>query len=223
MIAEASNFVDTVDSAFIFVVAICVFFLVLITVLMVVFVIKYNSKKNKKGKNIHSNVPLEITWTVIPIILVLIMFWVGWEGYIKMAHPPKDAMQVNVTAQMWQWTFKYNNGKQSDTLYVPLNKPVEFKLHSMDVDHSFYIPAFRIKKDVIPNRNNVVWFQPKEVGEFVLTCAEYCGLRHSYMMTKVRVVPESTFTEWLNSSGKANPNTFEHVVPDSVGIKESNK
>jgi cytochrome c oxidase subunit 2 len=222
MIAEASNFVDSVDSAFIFVVAVSVFFLVLITVLMVTFVIKYNSKRNKKGKNIRYNVPLEITWTVVPIILVLIMFWVGWEGYIKMAHPPKDSMQVDVTAQMWQWRFKYKNGKQSDTLYVPLNKPVEFRLHSMDVDHSFFIPAFRIKKDVIPNRDNTVWFRPEKEGEYVLTCAEYCGLRHSYMMTKVRVIPESTFTAWLNSSN-SNSNTFVPVVPDSAGIKESNK
>jgi cytochrome c oxidase subunit 2 len=122
MIAQASNFVNTVDSAFIFVVAVCVFFLALITTLMIVFVVKYNSKKNKRGKNIRYNVPLEITWTVVPIILVLIMFWVGWKGYVQMTHPPKDSMQVDVTAQMWQWSFTYKNGKKSDTLYVPLNK-----------------------------------------------------------------------------------------------------
>ncbi len=204
MIAQASNFVNTVNGAFIFVVSICVFFLALITVLMVVFVIKYSSKRNKRAKNIRYNVPLEIAWTVIPIFLVLIMFWVGWEGYYEMAHAPKDAMQVDVTAQMWQWKFKYKNGKQSDTLYIPLNKPVNFHLHSMDVDHSFFIPAFRIKKDVIPGRSNTVWFKPEKEGEYILTCAEYCGLRHSYMMAKVLVVPESSFTAWLNGTGSMN-------------------
>jgi cytochrome c oxidase subunit II len=204
MIAQASNFVTSVNDAFIFVVAVSVFFLALITILMVVFAIKYNRKRNKKASNIRYNTPLEIAWTVIPTILVLIMFWVGWNGYIKMAHAPKDAMNVDVTAQMWQWKFKYKNGKESDTLYIPLNKPVNFRLHSLDVDHSFYIPAFRIKKDVIPNRQNTVWFTPEEEGEYLLTCAEYCGLRHSYMYTKVEVIPESTFNAWLN--GKTNIN-----------------
>ena len=199
MIADASNFVVTVNDAFILVVAISVFFLALITVLMVTFVIKYNSKRVKRAKNIHGNIPLEITWTVIPTLLVLIMFWVGWNGYKQMAHAPKDAMNIDVTAQMWQWKFKYNNGKVSDTLYIPVNKDVNFRLHSLDVDHSFFIPAFKIKKDVIPNRTNTVWFRPGKEGEYVLTCAEYCGLRHSYMQAIVSVIPESTFTAWLNS------------------------
>ena len=204
MIADASNFVVTVNDAFILVVAISVFFLALITVLMVTFVIKFNSKKVKRAKNIHGNLPLEITWTVIPPLLVLIMFWVGWNGYKQMAHAPKDAMNIDVTAQMWQWKFKYNNGKESDTLYIPVNKDVNFRLHSIDVDHSFFIPAFRIKKDVIPNRTNTVWFKPGKEGEYVLTCAEYCGLRHSYMQAVVSVIPESTFTAWLNGSSKVN-------------------
>ena len=207
MIADASNFVVTVNDAFILVVAISVFFLTLITVLMVTFVIKYNSKRVKKAKNIHGNLPLEITWTVIPTLLVIVMFWVGWNGYKEMAHPPKDAMTIDVTAQMWQWKFKYDNGKESDTLYIPVNKDVSFRLHSLDVDHSFFIPAFKIKKDVIPNRTNVVWFRPGKEGEYVLTCAEYCGLRHSYMQAIVSVIPESTFTEWLN--GKPNVNVAD--------------
>ena len=221
MIAQASNFVTSVDDAFIIVVSICVFFLALITVLMVVFVVKYSSKRNKKAENVRYNVPLEIAWTVIPIILVLIMFWIGWKGYYQMSHPPQNAMQVDVTAQMWQWKFKYKNGKQSDTLYVPLNKAVNFHLHSMDVDHSFFIPAFRIKKDVIPGRTNEVWFKPEKEGEYVLTCAEYCGLRHSYMMTKVKVVPESTFNAWLNGSKELNVAANDSSANQNLKQEES--
>jgi cytochrome c oxidase subunit 2 len=221
MIADASNFVVTVNDAFIFVVAVSVFFLALITILMVVFVIKYNSKRVKKATNIRGNLPLEITWTVIPTLLVLIMFWVGWNGYKEMAHAPKDAMNIDVTAQMWQWKFKYNNGKESDTLYVPLNKDVNFRLHSLDVDHSFFIPDFRIKKDVIPNRTNTVWFRPEKEGEYVLTCAEYCGLRHSYMRAVVKVIPESAFSAWLN--GNENTNVASDDSSSNKNIKEDDK
>jgi len=165
---------------------------------MIIFVIKYSRKKNPKGKNIHGNITLEITWTVVPTLLVLVMFWLGWVGYKEMADAPEDAMIIDVTAQMWQWKFKYSNGTESDTLYVPLNKPVKVSLRSLDVNHSFYIPAFKMKKDVLPNRNNTAWFIAEELGSYTLTCAEYCGLRHSYMLTKVVVLPSKDFDDWLN-------------------------
>jgi cytochrome c oxidase subunit 2 len=165
---------------------------------MIFFVIKYNRKKNLKPKNIHGNVPLEITWTLVPTILVLIMFYLGWTGYKEMAEIPENAMTIDVTGQMWLWKFRYENGMQSDTLYVPLNKPVKVNLNSVDVNHSFYIPAFKFKKDVLPNRKNVAWFIPTKPGSYTLTCAEYCGLRHSYMLTKVIVLPEEKFNAWLN-------------------------
>ncbi len=197
MFADASNFVRPVDNAFIFITLICVFFLVLITAMMVTFVIKYNSKRNKKAKNIRGNVPLEITWTVIPVILVMVMFYIGWTGYKQMVDPPKDSMVVDVYAQMWSWSYKYANGVEADTLYVPLNKPVKVLLHSRDVDHSFYVPAFRIKKDVIPNRTNFEWFLPTRLGTYDVFCAEYCGLRHSYMYSAVVVLPQDQYDKWM--------------------------
>ncbi len=197
MIAEASNFVQSVNSTFIFIVAICVFFLVLITTLMIVFVVKYNSKKNVKAKNIHGNVMLEVLWTVVPTILVLIMFWLGWTGYKQMRDAPKDSMVVDVYAQMWSWSFQYANGVKTDTLYVPLDKPVKVMLHSKDVDHSFYVPAFRVKEDVIPSRDNSAWFQATHLGTYDVFCAEYCGLRHSYMYSAVVVMPPDKFDSWM--------------------------
>ena len=146
MLIAQSEFVKSVDFAFFFIVAISVFFLVLITGLMLYFVFKYSRKKNPKAQNIHGNIPLEILWTVIPTILVLFMFYFGWMGYKEMSTIPEEAMVVDVTGQMWKWTFKYENGKTSDTLYVPVNRPVKVNLNSIDVNHSFYIPAFRVKK-----------------------------------------------------------------------------
>lgn len=202
MFSGASNFVNSTDTTFFFIVAVSVFFLVVITFTMIFFVIKYSRKRNPKAKNIHGNIPLEITWTVIPTILVLIMFWMGWAGYKQMADAPEDSMNVDVTAQMWKWTFKYTNGVTTDTLYVPLNKPVKVFLSSRDVNHSFFIPAFRVKKDVIPNRHNTAWFQADKEGTFDIFCAEYCGLNHSHMLSKVIVLPQNNFNIWLNEQAK---------------------
>lgn len=202
MFSGPSNFVESVDTAFWVVTAISVFFLVLITVLMIVFVFKYNKKKNRKAVNIHGNVPLEIAWTVIPTILVLVMFWFGWMGYKELTSVPDDAMEVNVTGQMWQWRFNYSTGLQTDTLYVPINSPVKLNLKSVDVNHSFFIPAFRVKKDVIPGRTNVAWFEANTIGSYDIACAEYCGLNHWDMYTKVVVMPKNDFDVWLGTQSE---------------------
>jgi cytochrome c oxidase subunit 2 len=211
MIADASNIETVVNHAFVIIVSICVFFLLLITVLMVVFVIKYSRKKNKKPKNIHGNVPLELTWTLIPTLIVIYMFWLGWTGYQTMSSPPKDAMVIHIDAQMWKWTFHYDNGATSDTLYVPLNKPIRVDLHSKDVDHSFFVPAFRVKKDVIPTRHNFTWFKPEKIGEYQIECAQYCGLGHSQMLAKLVVLSQDKFAKWLNSKA-AKQDTSKQVA-----------
>jgi cytochrome c oxidase subunit 2 len=197
MFDGVSNFVNSVDGTFLFTLIVSIFFLVLITFLMIFFVIKYNRKRNPKGTNIHGNMGLEIAWTGIPTILVLIMFWYGWQGYKEMVSVPEDAMPINVTAQMWKWSFKYEDGKITDTLYVPVNKPIKLILHSNDVNHSFFIPAFRLKKDVFPNRERVAWFIAEQTGEYNIACAEYCGLNHSYMYSKIIVLPEEEFKNWM--------------------------
>jgi cytochrome c oxidase subunit 2 len=197
MFADASNFVKPVDNTFLFIVVICVFFLVLITTLMITFVIKYSSKKNKKAENIEGNVPLEITWTLIPLGLVMVMFYFGWTGYKQMTDVPQNAMVVNVYARMWSWSYKYADGFKTDTLFCPVNKPVKVLLNSEDVDHSFFVPAFRVKKDVIPGRVNTAWFLPTRIGSYDVYCAEYCGLMHSYMYSKVVVLTENQYNDWL--------------------------
>ena len=214
MIVDTANIPQTVNNVFYFILAISVVLLILITFLMVFFVIKYHRKRNKESKDIEGNTWLEITWTVIPTLLVLGMFYYGWIGYKLIENVPKNAMQINVTGRMWSWLFEYNNGVQSDTLYVPLNQPIKLNLRSQDVIHSFFIPAFRVKHDVVPgNEKGYIWFLPKDLGKYDVLCAEYCGQQHAYMKTKVVVLPDNEFQAWLSAKANAKP------VPDSIATK----
>ncbi|MBN1339806.1 MAG: cytochrome c oxidase subunit II [Bacteroidales bacterium] len=206
MFSDASNFVKGVDLSFAVILGISVIFLVGITAVMIYFVWKYRRSKNPKATQIEGNNKLEILWTVIPTILVLIMFYYGWLGYKPMRDIPEDAIPIKATAQMWSWNFEYANGKNSDTLVVPLNKAVKLDLVSRDVLHSLYVPAFRIKEDVVPGRTNKMWFIAQETGKYDLFCAEYCGLRHAYMLSKVVVLPEDEYTKWYNDTTSALAN-----------------
>jgi len=214
MFDDISNFANSVDGTFLFTLIVSVFFLVLITVLMIFFVIKYNRKRNPKATNIHGNMFLEIAWTGIPTILVLIMFWYGWQGYKEMVNVPENAMPIDVTAQMWKWSFKYEDGKTTDSLYVPVNTPIKLTLHSNDVNHSFFIPAFRLKKDVFPNRERVAWFIAKETGEYDIACSEYCGMNHSYMYSKIFVLPEEEFKNWMYKISDEDLKLLEEMTKD---------
>ncbi|MCI0494486.1 cytochrome c oxidase subunit II [candidate division KSB1 bacterium] len=206
MIVDTASIPQTVNNVFYFILAISIVLLLLITFLMVFFVIKYHRKRNKEPKNIEGNIWLEITWTVIPTILVLGMFYYGWIGYKMMRDVPEDAMVIDVTGRMWSWLFEYENGVETDTLYVPLNQPIRVNLKSQDVLHSFYIPAFRVKHDVVPgNTQGYVWFQPNDLGSYDVLCAEYCGQQHAYMTTKVVVLPEGEFQAWLAKKSSVIP------------------
>ena len=197
MFSNASNFVYGVDKVFLIILAISFFFMIAITAVMIYFVIKYNRKKNIPAVQLKDNMNLEIAWTVIPLLLTLLMFYYGYAAYLPMRHPPKNAMVIATTAKMWKWSFKYEGDKQSDTLYVPLNKPVKLTLTSLDVIHGMFIPAFRIKQDVVPGRPNFVWFIPQQTGEFNIMCSAYCGVLHSSMLAIIKVVPENDFNTWL--------------------------
>jgi cytochrome c oxidase subunit 2 len=212
MFDDVSNFVNSFDATFLFTLVVCVFFLLLITFLMIYFVIKYSRKKNPKGTNIHGNTGLEIAWTTIPTILVLILFWYGWQDYLETVNVPEGSMPVNVTAQMWKWSFEYEGGKKADTLYVPVGRPVKLILHSNDVNHSFFIPAFRLKKDVFPNRERIAWFIANEVGEYNIACAEYCGMSHSYMYSKIIVLSEEDFKNWMYGMNEEELKMLEEMT-----------
>lgn len=197
---EASNFVAGVDLSFMVIFAISALFLVGLTVVMIIFIHKYRKDRHPKAVQNEGSTKLEIIWTVVPLILVLVMFYFGWMGWRPMKNPPDEAMHVKAIARMWNFSFEYENGKFSDTLYVPLNEAVILDLVALDVLHSLYIPAFRVKEDMVPGQEKVMWFIPGTVGEFDLFCTEYCGLEHSYMYTGVIVLTKEDFDTWLTDT-----------------------
>jgi len=188
-----------VDSTFWMITGTSIVLLLIITVAMLYFLYKYSSKRNPVPEAIEGNTTLEIVWTVIPVILVMIMFFISWAGFRNMRDVPKDAMVVKVTGQMWKWSFEYDNKKKSDTLILPLNRDVKFEIGSVDVNHSFYLPHFRVKEDAIPGRTNYFWIRTNEEGRFYAACAEYCGLNHWNMYAPLVVVPEGEFLVWKNT------------------------
>lgn len=196
----ASNFVEGVDFSLYLILAISIFFLVSITAVMIYFLFRYSKKNNPVATNIEGSHTLEIIWTVIPTILVLIMFWYGWTGYRPMLTAPDDAMEIEAVGQMWKWTFNYENGKSCDSLVIPIDKSIKLNLVSKDVLHSLYIPAFRLKQDVVPGKELSMWFIGQKLGKYDILCAEYCGQLHSYMLSSVSVVEESEYEEWLVST-----------------------
>ncbi|MFH0734428.1 MAG: cytochrome c oxidase subunit II [bacterium] len=192
---SVSQTTQSVDSVMLYITVISLILLFGITIVMIYFVFKYNRKKGHKPVDIHGNIYLEILWILIPGILVLTMFFYGYQGYSKFRKIPKDALVIHVSARMWNWEFTYSNGYKDDTLYVPVNKAIKLELNSMDVNHSFYIPAFRIKEDVIASKTNYLSFKPEKIGSYDIACAEYCGLNHSAMYTKLIVLSKVDFEQ----------------------------
>ncbi|MFA8451157.1 MAG: cytochrome c oxidase subunit II [Bacteroidales bacterium] len=196
-----------VDLSFYIILGISIVFLVGLTTTMIYFVVKYNKKRHPKAKDVKEKASLEITWIAVPTILVLVMFYFGWAGYKPMRNVPDNAIPVKATGRMWSWSFEYDNGKTSPFLVIPVNFPVKLDLYSPDVLHSLFIPAFRIKEDVVPGVNNYMWFQSDEIGEYDILCAEYCGLQHANMLTKVKVVSMDNYKKWYNSTAAPEEGT----------------
>jgi cytochrome c oxidase subunit 2 len=149
---------------------------------------------------IRGNHRLEIIWSVIPSILLVVMFAWGFEAFMEQQRAPADAIDIDITGQKWSWTMTYENGGQDGNhLVVPVNQPVELTMHSVDVLHSFFIPAFRVKRDVLPNRYTTIWFEATQLGSFHIFCTEYCGDLHSNMIGTVDVVSQEEYDEYLST------------------------
>jgi len=205
MLGEASNLAKGVDLTFRFIFSTALFFIVGITFFIVYTLIRFSRKREKNPRQFTGSTSLEIIWTVIPLIIVLVMFYIGLIGFIPMREVPSDAMNITAIAQMWRWDFDYGDNRISKELVVPLNKDIKLNLVSKDVDHSLYIPAFRLKEDVIPGYNNYMWFKPVMKGEFDIFCAEYCGLNHSGMLSKVVVMDSTDYNKWYAELVKSTP------------------
>lgn len=213
---DASNFVGKVDTAFMVIIGIALVFLVGLTALMIVFIVKYNRKKNKKATQIEGDIRLELLWTIVPTLLVLVMFYFGWAGWRPMKDPPKDAFEVTSISRMWSFSFVYENGKMTDKLVLPVNEAVVINLESVDVIHSLYIPAFRVKEDMVPGQTKQMWFRPQAEGTYDLFCTEYCGLRHSYMETTVEILSREEFDAWYTDTTAVL--ATEGAIPGAEGL-----
>ncbi len=190
--------VQGVDQAFWYILGISVVLLFGITVVMVYFVVRYRRSKNPIASDIRDNYMLEIVWTIVPTLIALSMFYVGWSSYTGLRTVPDDAIEIAVEAQKWSWLFIYDNDKETENeLVVPVGKAIKLNISSLDVVHSFFLPAFRIKVDAVQGMPTYAWFFADKVGEYDIECAEYCGVDHSAMLAILRIIPQEEFDAWL--------------------------
>ena len=189
-----------VDLAFWYILGISVLLLIGITVVMIYFVIRYRRSVHPVPEDIRDNLNLEVVWTVLPTLIALTMFWVGWKSYIGLREVPEDAIEIEVAGQMFSWVFLYPNDKETEgELVVPLGKAVKLNIESWDVLHSFYIPSYRIKVDAVRGMTTYAWFNADRIGEYDILCTEYCGVDHAYMLGKLKIVPEDEYLAWLET------------------------
>jgi len=197
------NPVVGIDQAFWYIFIVSAVLLTGITLAMIYFVIRYRRSRHPQAADIRDNWKLELLWTIIPTIIALSMFAVGWKSYTGLRTVPAGSVQIQVLAQMFTWIFVYPNDKESENLLVvPEHTPIKLNIESLDVIHSFYLPAFRVKVDAVKKFPTYVWFRTAGPGEFDIMCAEYCGLDHSKMLAKLKVISRQDYDAWLAREGE---------------------
>ncbi len=205
MFLGPANTTGKIDSAFFFIVGAAAILLALVMIVMIAFLVKYKRSRHPEPEPVKDSLLLEVVWTVIPLGLVMVMFYVGWVDFSYIRNPPPDAMEVDVTARQWSWLFRYANGREDDVLRVPVSRPVKLIMTSEDVLHCLFIPAFRIKEDCVPGLKTHLWFNASEPGTYEVFCSEYCGVGHSHMRSSVIVLPADDFSAWYQSKEEAGP------------------
>ena len=199
------------DILYMFIVGVCAFFTVLVAALVVFFTLRYHRRHaNEVGADIHGSLTLELAWTFIPFVLSMVMFGWGAKLFFDLASPPANAMEIFVVGKQWMWKVQHPEGvREINELHVPVGRPVRLTMGSEDVIHDFFIPAFRVKMDVVPGKLTTMWFEATKVGTYHIFCAEYCGTKHSGMIGQVTVMSPSDYEAWLaggKSTGTAAQN-----------------
>ena len=205
---QASEQAATVDALYFFLVAVTAFFTLLIGTLVAVFAVKFRRKYDKEvGEAIHGSLALELLWTFIPLGITMVMFVWGAQVFFHMTRPPKGAMEIFVVGKQWMWKAQHMDGAtEINELHVPIGQPVKLVMGSEDVIHSFFIPEFRVKADVIPGRYNTMWFTASKPGKYHIFCTQYCGTKHSAMIGTVTAMEPAQYQTWL--SGGAGGGTM---------------
>jgi cytochrome c oxidase subunit 2 len=205
---QASNFAGNVDALFSFILMTTLFFAVLVTVLIIFAAFKFRRRSEKEvGDDVHGNNALEVGWTLIPTIIAIGIFAWGAAIYVNYRIAPKDTLDIYAVGKQWMWKLQQPNGrKEINELHIPLNRDVKLILGSEDVIHNFYVPAFRVKMDVVPGRYNTMWFRPIKTGKYHFFCSQYCGTNHAVMGGWVTVMDPAEYAAWLSGeSGDVNP------------------
>jgi cytochrome c oxidase subunit 2 len=198
---SASNFADATDGIFDALLWISLLCMLGLAFAIVSFCRRYRATSREANEAAESQVDhsntLEITWSIIPLFVVIGVFVVGFKQFVDLKTPPRAAYEVHATGQRWKWGFEYPEGLTHPELHVPLGKDVRVLIQSVDVIHSLYIPEFRVKQDAVPGRYTELWFKPTQVGTFPIYCAEYCGTSHSDMLSRVVVHTPEDFQAWV--------------------------
>jgi cytochrome c oxidase subunit II len=201
---QASEQAATIDALYFFLVAVTAFFTLLIAVLVAVFAVKFRRKHDTEvGVAMHGSLALELLWTFIPLGICMVMFVWGAQVFFHMTRAPKGAMEIHIVGKQWMWKAQHMDGaREINELHVPIGQPVKLIMGSEDVIHSFFIPAFRAKADVVPGRYNTMWFTASKAGQYHIFCTQYCGTKHSAMIGTVTAMEPADYQVWL-SGGSA--------------------
>ncbi|MCM0606774.1 MAG: cytochrome c oxidase subunit II [Xanthomonadaceae bacterium] len=224
---QGTEYAARFDSLYNFLIGLSAFFFAIVIIGMVVFAIKYRDRAGWKAKYIHGNTALEIFWTAIPTVLVLIVFAWGWILYKDIRTPPSDAMEIKVIGKQWLWQFQYEDGRTLvNEVYVPVGKPVKLIMTSDDVLHGFFIPNFRIKRDVVPGMHGYIWFEATKEGRHQVYCTAYCGTAHSGMLASLYALNEKDWSDFqrgkkINVEPAHIPLAFGGVAPNDSGAAPS--
>lgn len=198
---EASTIAPWADALYFFLLLITVVGVVLVTTLMVAFAIRYRKEKHPVAEHIEGSTLLEATWTIIPLALFLIVFVWGALLYFRIYNPPTNAMNIYIVGKQWMWKAEHPGGQHEiNALHVPMGRPVQLTMISQDVFHSFSIPDFRVKREVIPGRYSTVWFEATTPGTYHIFCTQYCGTNHSGMIGEVTVLTPEDYKKWTQTS-----------------------
>jgi cytochrome c oxidase subunit 2 len=196
---RASTGAGNVDALFIFLVLLAAFMSVAIFTMILVFAVKYRNRPGRTAEQIEGSVPLEVTWSAVPLAIFMVIFTWGAVIYFQERTPPRGADEVYVVAKQWMWKLQHEQGQREiNELHIPVGRDVKLIMTSQDVIHSFYVPAFRIKQDVLPGRYTTAWFRATKPGVYHLFCAEYCGTAHSGMIGQVVVLEPAQYQAWLS-------------------------
>lgn len=213
---QASTNAAAVDNLYFFMVALCGVMAVGVVAAMVYFGLRYRrSDENQVGADIHGSTPLELFWSGVPFLIVMGIFAWGTAVYFDLVIPPAKTTDVYVTGKQWMWKLQHTNGRREiNHLHVPVGEAIKLTMTSEDVIHSFYVPAFRVKADVIPGRYSSMWFQATATGTYHLFCAEYCGTEHSRMIGSVIVMEKADYEKWLETG---NPPPADAAASGAAG------